>query len=214
MPFHLALRRADARLSALFFYVAYTVAATVAVWLITGAGDSLSTLGFGFGPKIALVAAGEPLGDATDLPFVPYFLGLLARFWDDPLFVALVKNLVFQALPAYVLVRLWSCAARGWLTPALLVYVLTFPQLVRHGFGLVPEEAYLIPIFAFVFWGWSRRGRVGHCGAWRLMQRFRRCRSWSRMGRSWLAQRWRWPTASRRAAIGCCGCFWVCWPSR
>jgi len=84
---------------------------------ITRTASPWPDAGPGRSHESVVLAPGEPLSDATDLPFVPYFLGLLARFWDDPLFVALVKNPVFQSLPAYVFVRLWSRGAHGWLTP-------------------------------------------------------------------------------------------------
>ncbi len=137
----------------LFPYVVYTVLLTLAVLFVAGSVPSLFALGFGFGPKIALVAAGEPLGDATRLPFIPYFVGMFARIRDNYPVALLLKNLIFQGLTAYVLAQLWLRSERSYAVLWMMAYLLTFPQLVRHGFSQIPEEGYLIPMFAFVFWG-------------------------------------------------------------
>lgn len=121
--------------------------------LILGAPPPLTELPFGYGPKIALIAAGEPLGDATRLPAVPYFLGALAALGCGSTLAFLLKNLILLTPLAWVLLRVWQDGPRDWLSATGLLLLLSFPQLSRHAFSLVPEEGYLIALIALVFFG-------------------------------------------------------------
>lgn len=130
---------------------AYGVIATLAVTAIAGAPPPLDALPFGFGDKIALVASGRSLGDATRLPFVPYFLGAFASIGTPALAALVIKNALFFALIGGALGALWRIAPRDRWLIGLIVFLITFPQLIRHGVNLVPEEGYLIALIAYAY---------------------------------------------------------------
>jgi hypothetical protein len=139
-------------------YLAYVVGVSLAVGFATPERSVLD-LGFDFGPAIARVVHGEGLADGTRLPLIPYFLGTISHASEGIVFASLAKNLVVQTFLGVVL---WNLAsAPGSRIDKVLAagYLLTFPQLARHGFALVPEEGYLIALTGFVFAGLLRTRR-------------------------------------------------------
>jgi hypothetical protein len=132
-------------------FVAMGLVATVAVELLVGSPASLAEVEFGYGDKIARVMAGEALGDATRLPAIPYALGLFGRLLDDPFAATLAKNLLLLVPLGWVLARVWLDGPRDLVVACGILFLLCFPQLVRHTLSLVPEEGWVIPLIAFAF---------------------------------------------------------------
>lgn len=132
-------------------FVALGLAATLAIDGLIGSPPSLTQLDFGYGDKVARVMAGESLVDATRLPAIPYALGLLARVLDAPLAATLVKNLLLLLPLGWVLARVWLDGPRDPVVAGGIVFLLAFPQLVRHTLALVPEEGWLVPLVAIAF---------------------------------------------------------------
>ena len=143
---------------------AYIVAASIAVWAIPGPERTVFDLGFFFGAKIARLSQGLGLGDGTRMPFVPYFLWGVSSLGGGLLATTAVKNLLVQAPLAWVLVRMVRASRRQAAACALAGFVLTFPQLVRHAFSLVPEEGYLVSLLALLFFGLLRAGEEKGAG--------------------------------------------------
>lgn len=133
-------------------FVAAFVALVVAASLVGAAltkETSVFDLGFLFGPAIQDVAAGGGLRDGSRMPLVPWFLGAIARVSPSVALALALKNLLF-GLPLAKIA--WDLRARrDRASIAALVYVCTFPQLVRHTVVLAPEEAHLTPLLAYVF---------------------------------------------------------------
>jgi hypothetical protein len=125
--------------------------ATLAIETLVGAPESLVDLGFGYGPAIADVIEGRGLADAARLPAIPYALGWFARVVDDPLAATLAKNLLVLPLLGWLLARVWLDGPRDLVVASGIVFLLAFPQLVRHTLALVPEEGWLVPILALAF---------------------------------------------------------------
>ncbi len=140
----------------IFAYVLYVTASTALVALIPGRPRSIYELGFAFGGAIAAVADTGFMTGGYRSPFIPYFLAAVASVYNHTFFALLLKNLLFQ-LPLWILgFGIWLQARqRKWAIVAI-VFVLTFPQLVRNGYALIPEEGYLIALLAFVFYGLLR----------------------------------------------------------
>jgi hypothetical protein len=135
-------------------YALYVVCVSVGVTL-AGGERSVFDLGFLFGPAIQSVARGDGLADAARMPLVPLFVGGVAALTTSVLAATLAKNLLLSSALARAL---WDGRAdRGW--PIAIAYLATFPQLVRHGFALVPEEGWLVPLLGLVFHGLLRASR-------------------------------------------------------
>jgi len=117
---------------------------------------SVFDLGFDFGPAIEHVSTTGVLADATRMPVIPYLLAAFAHVSVSVTFAVVAKNLLTGALLAHVL---WATLvghepSRG--AAAVAAFALTFPLLTRLMFLVVPEEAYLCALVAFLFHGLAR----------------------------------------------------------
>jgi len=90
---------------------------------------------------------------AHRLPFVPYFLAAVSLLWNEQLPALIIKNILIQSLLLFVVISWWRRPKVRYFAAALIVYVLFFPQVVRHGFALIPEEGYLVALMAFLMHG-------------------------------------------------------------
>lgn len=134
-------------------YVVYVSIFSLITALISDPWLPLTQLKFHFGPEIQRILSGHPLEFAHRLPFVPYFLAAVSFLWNEQLHALLIKNLLVQSLLLFVLVNWWRRPGIRYFSAGLFAYVLLFPQVVRHGFALIPEEGYLIALMAFLFHG-------------------------------------------------------------
>lgn len=126
-------------------FAAYVVVASVVVGALEPAAD-LASVGFLFGPAIERVAGGGALTDASRLPLVPMVLGAIARVSTSVVVATILKNVLFAG---FVGRALWEArGARTWIVA--VAFAATFPALVRHGFAIVPEEGYLVPLVAVI----------------------------------------------------------------
>lgn len=144
----------------------YVLAGALAMdrWQHRG-GQSLRSLGFGYGVLIAAIEdTGEyrvPAGvhhpevafSAHRLPFIPCFLlALKAAVGDDMRPVGLVKCLLFGGLIiAAVATILRTARVPLWVVLLLLGSVLTMPRWILNVFELGLEEGYNIPVLALLF---------------------------------------------------------------
>jgi hypothetical protein len=146
--------------------LAYVLAGTLVMdrWQ-QRAGQSLRSLGFGYG---VLIAAIEDTGkfrvaaevhypgvafSAHRLPFIPYFLITLQDLLGDDLRrVALVKCLLFGGLlVGAVWLVLRTARAPLWGVLLLLGVVLTMPRWLLNVFEVGLEEGYNITVLALLF---------------------------------------------------------------
>jgi len=110
----------------------------------------LGNLGFGFGTAIQDIAEHGHLSDATRNPLIPYSLALLDWLGCNQLACMFIKNLAGQALIlASLLIMVRSCGLHR-IGALAIGFVLTFPQVFRHSFSLVPEEGWIIPLLALL----------------------------------------------------------------
>ncbi|HTP61540.1 MAG TPA: hypothetical protein VMJ14_05600 [Burkholderiales bacterium] len=130
----------------------YVAGGIFLVALVTGqdlAGD-LGTLGFGFGAAVQDIAEHGHLSDASRNSLIPYSLALLHWLGCNQLACLFIKNLAGQALIlASLLIMLRSCGLNR-ISAMAIGFVLTFPQVFRHSFSLVPEEGWIIPLLALL----------------------------------------------------------------
>ena len=133
--------------------MAYVFICSMVVGLISNPSLPLTELQFGFGRELERIISGEPMRDPSRLPLVPYLLAALYSISDKQMMAIVVKNFLIQPLLLYVLLYWWIRCAYSVQAVALIIFVLVFPQVWRHGFSLIPEEGYLIAALAFVFHG-------------------------------------------------------------
>lgn len=131
----------------------YVLIFSVITALISDPWLPLTQLKFHFGPEIQRILSGQPLEFAHRLPFVPYFLAALSFLSSEQWPALFIKNILVQSLLLFVLANWWRRPAIRYFAVFLFTYVLLFPQVVRHGFSLIPEEGYLIALMAFLFHG-------------------------------------------------------------
>ena len=141
------------KLTLVLIFALYVAVNSIIIGLISNPALPLTELQFGFGPEVQRILSGQPMENAARLPFVPYFLVAISFISEEQLLALLVKNLLVQFLLAFVLYQWWRRQGLQPYTTVLIAFVLVFPQLVRHGFSLIPEEGYLIALLAFVFHG-------------------------------------------------------------
>lgn len=135
------------------YFVLYVLVCSTAAGLISAPWAPLTELQFWFGPEIERILQGQPLENANRMPLASYFLAALSTLWNEQLPALILKNLLVQTMLAFVLYQWWRRPAIHPHAMVLILYVLLFPQIVRHGFALVPEEGYLIAMLAFLFHG-------------------------------------------------------------
>ncbi len=141
------------KITLVLIFTLYVVVNSVVIGLISDPALPLTELQFGFGPEVQRILSGQPMENAARLPFVPYFLVAISFVSNEQLLALLVKNLLVQLILAFVLYQWWRRESLQPCATALIVFVLVFPQVIRHGFSLIPEEGYLIALLAFVFHG-------------------------------------------------------------
>lgn len=102
----------------------------------------------------ALLAAPPDLwsGPSGLSVLVPVFRMLARAIGLGTLAAVLLKNLLVQPILLWTLWRVRSRSSLPAVSLAVVLFVLTCPPLVRMSLSLMPEEAWLIPLLAFLFW--------------------------------------------------------------
>lgn len=119
--------------------------------------ENLFDASFCFGPLVKNIVVNNTYAfgmfTAYRMPFVPYFLSVIALLYNNLLFAYIVKNLILFALIftcMYAVVKRLS-GMNKYLLLALAIYALSFPQLVLHAFSIEYEEGYLTAFILILF---------------------------------------------------------------
>lgn len=87
------------------------------------------------------------------LPFIPYFLSIIAIIRNDIIFASILKNLIFYSI-TFIAVRIWWLQTGGLpkkLKLLVVTFVALFPPLIFWGASPDADEGYIIHVMALLF---------------------------------------------------------------
>lgn len=120
-------------------------------------GENLFDVSFCYGPLIKnLIVNNSYSADnlaGYRMPFIPYFLSTIGRIYNNLPFAYLVKNILFFTMLyiVFFLMRKKITNINRRMLFFIIIYALSFPQLVLHAFSVEYEEPYLIVFISILF---------------------------------------------------------------
>jgi hypothetical protein len=133
-------------------YATYLASMTVLVWWLVEP-PRIEHLTYLFGAYVRrMLEMGSLAPSAKRSPLLPLFLMAVASLKGGTLIAATLKNLLLQPLQLWSLHRVAMRARPSAAGVLVIAYALSFPQLMVNGYRVVPEEGWLIPILAFLFY--------------------------------------------------------------
>lgn len=120
-------------------------------------GENLFDTGFCYGPLVKNIVVNNSYSSGSltgyRMPFIPYFLSAIGSIYNNLPFAYLIKNALFFALLyiAFFLIRKEITNVNKRALFFIVIYALSFPQLVLHAFSIEYEEPYLIVFISILF---------------------------------------------------------------
>lgn len=152
------IRKSTLSLLFLILFLSYCFAGSFAVYKYQHPEDgSIFSLGFSYGALVQniLIEKTYSVGifKARRMPFIPLFLSAIAIIYNNLPFAYLIKNLIFYSL-IFMCISIAAKHVKNinrYLLLFILLYAVSFPQLVLHGFSLEYGAGYLIAFFSVLF---------------------------------------------------------------